>query len=167
MLSIKSPKGFFNIRVAGVIQRDSEILLLNEALVGEYWFLPGGRAEMHESTDETLVRELEEEMNAQARIKKLLWIIENFYTISEKPSHTIGFYYSVEIPKNHPLAIQEEYFTERQEDGVVKKFHFRWCSLDEISHMDIRPPCLKKMLQEMHSHSQLDHFVIRENASLL
>jgi len=165
MLIIDNHKGSFKVRVAGVMQQENRILLLNEPLAGEYWFLPGGRAEMHESTDETLTRELEEEMQVKPRIGTLLWVIENFYTIHQIPNHTIGFYYRVDLPENHPLSYEAEYFSEREEDGVMKKFHFRWCSPYEIESMDIRPPCLKEMLKNINSFSQPYHCVIRERST--
>lgn len=162
MLTIKNHKGSFQVRTAGVMQKANKILLLNEPLVGEYWFLPGGRTEMHESTDQTLFRELEEEMNAKPKIGRLLWVIENFFTLRETPFHTLGFYYAVEIPQSHPLSHQEEYFTERNEESLLKKFHFRWCSLSEIQSMDVRPPCLKELLAETNRSSAVTHFVVRE-----
>jgi 8-oxo-dGTP pyrophosphatase MutT (NUDIX family) len=162
MITIKNQKESFQVRVAGVIQNGDQILLLNEPRVGEYWFLPGGRAEMHESSDITLLRELEEEMNVKARIHKMVWIIENFFTLREVSHHTIGFYYSVEIPNDHPLCSQKEYCTERFEEGVVKKFHFRWCSSSERVRMDIRPPCIKRMLDSLTPSSSLLHCVVRE-----
>lgn len=162
MLVIRNEKGAFKVRVAGVFQKDGKILLLNEPLVGEYWFLPGGRAEMHESTDQTLVREIEEEMDFTPKSSQLLWVMEDFYTFQNVPRHEIHFYYTVELPECHPLYSQAEYFSERPEDGIVKQFHFRWCSLDEISSMDIRPPHLKERFQKI-CPSHVTHFVFRQD----
>ena len=163
MLIIKNHKGSFQVRAAAVMQRDDKILLLNEPLVGEYWFLPGGRAEMHESSGEALTRELDEEMNLKTNVRRLLWVIENFFTLRGASYHTLGFYYTVEVSDHHPLSQQEEYFTERNEDGIQKKFHFRWCSLSEIRSMDIRPPCLKGLLTEATRSTTVTHFIVRED----
>jgi 8-oxo-dGTP pyrophosphatase MutT (NUDIX family) len=126
MLYIKNAKGVFKLRVAAVIRREGKLLLLNEPLAGTYWILPGGRAEMHESTDTALARELEEEMGGTFEIGRLLWVVEDFFTHEHTRSHTIGFYYAVDLPINHPLCSQEEYHTSRDEEGQHKQFHFKW-----------------------------------------
>lgn len=159
MLTITNQKGEFKVRVAAVIRQKGRVLLLNEPLVGSYWFLPGGRAEMHESTDETLFRELKEEMNVTAKIGALLWVVENFYTFSGVAKHVLGFYYSVEIPESHSLSREEEYFAKRAEDGIIKQFHFRWVTIDDIEKKDIRPPFIKKLLQNPVDETRVSHFV--------
>ncbi|MFA6119168.1 MAG: NUDIX domain-containing protein [Parachlamydiales bacterium] len=145
MLVIKNQKGIFQLRTAGIVKKGEKILLLNEPHVS-YWFLPGGRVEMHESTKETLERELLEEMNAKAEIGNLIWIIENFFPFNGAPFHEIGFYYEVKIPSDHPINSRDEFHFQREEDGKIKKFHFKWFSQNELLSMDIRPKCLKNKL---------------------
>ena len=146
MLVVKNHKGFFKIRVAGVMRKENKVLLLNEPLVNNYWVLPGGSAEMHESTKETLERELEEEMQGQPLVGPLAWVTENFFTLNHIAYHTLEFYYSFTLQGTHPIFVQENYYTERPEDGVIKQFHFRWFALDEIALTDVRPACVKKIL---------------------
>ena len=92
MLTIANQKGSFKVRVAGIMRQENNILLLNEPLFAPYWFLPGGRAEMHESTKETLSRELEEEIQGVPLVGDLLWVTENFFVRHEVPYHTLEFY---------------------------------------------------------------------------
>ena len=162
MLTVRNQKGVFNLRVAGVMRKDDKILLLNEPLVGSYWFLPGGRAEMHESTDEALRRELAEEMNGPVVPERLIWVIENFYTMNHVPHHVIGFYYTARLPEDHLLARENELVLKRHEDGVVKTFHFKWHGIDELTDIDLRPPCLKPMLATIPSGENPCHFVSRQ-----
>lgn len=160
MLYIKNIKGVFKLRVAAVLRREGKILLLNEPLAGTYWILPGGRAEMHESTDTALARELEEEMGGTFEIGRLLWVVEDFFTYGDTPTHTIGFYYSVDLPTNHPLCSQDEYRTSRDEEGQHKQFHFRWCSQEEILNMEVYPTCVKALFPTIDNVSHIHHCVI-------
>lgn len=167
MLSIKSHKGSFQVRAAAIIQKEKSVLLLNEPLAGPYWFLPGGRAEMQESTDEALVRELQEEIQETLSLGKLLFVLENFFTLNQVNHHTIGFYYQAFLPMVHPLCSRAEFFTEREEEGVVKTFHFRWHPLSELSAVDLRPPFLQEILPTLMGESALRHCVVRESMGSL
>lgn len=162
MLTIKNHKGVFKVRVAGVMRKENKILLLNEPLVGNYWFLPGGRAEMHETTHETLTRELEEEMRGKPVVGDLLWVTEHFFTLNQIAYHTLEFYYTFTLQGAHPLLTQDTYYAERPEDGVIKQFNFRWFAPDEIASADVRPPCLKKILLDPpHDSPAVRHLIAR------
>ena len=164
MLSIKSAEGIFNLRAAAVIREKGNLLLLNEPLAGPFWILPGGRAEMHESTDMALAREIEEEMRASAKVGRLLWVAETFFPhpMDKIPIHMVCFYYSVELPSDHPLCSQKEYFTARDEDGQHKQFHFRWCSLEEVLSMDVQPSFVKNAFPTIDDTPHVRHYVVRE-----
>ena len=162
MLYIKNAKGVFKLRVAAVIRREGKLLLLNEPLAGTYWILPGGRAEMHESTDTALARELEEEMGGTFEIGRLLWVVEDFFTHEHTRSHTIGFYYAVDLPINHPLCSQEEYHTSRDEEGQHKQFHFKWCSPEEVNAMELHPQCVKGLFPTIDAIPHIHHCVVGE-----
>jgi 8-oxo-dGTP pyrophosphatase MutT (NUDIX family) len=162
MLSIKNTGGFFNLRVAAVIRRERNLLLLNEPLAGPYWLLPGGRAEMHESTDLALAREVEEELGAIPKIGRLLWVIEDFFPGNGIRCHTIGFYYSVDLPPDHSLYSQEAYHTRRVEDGQDKRFYFRWCSPEEVLAMDVHPSVVKNLFPTIDNVPHVHHCVVGE-----
>lgn len=163
MLAIKNRKGSFKVRVAGVMCKENKTLLLNEPLVNNCWFLPGGRVEMHESTKEALTRELEEEIRGKPIVGNLLWITENFFTPDQIPFHTVEFYYAFTLADPHPLLSHDTFHSERSEDGIVKQFDFRWFSPDEIATTPIRPPGLKKILLDPpHNSSFVRHLIIRE-----
>lgn len=165
MLYIDNAKGTFKLRVAAVLRREGKLLLLNEPLVGTYWFLPGGRAEMHESTDTALARELEEELGGTHSIGKLLWVVENFFTYNNRPNHTIGFYYAADLSKDHPLCFQEEYHTSRDEEGQHKQFHFKWCTPEEVNAMKILPHCVKDLFPTIDTVPHIRHCVVGEKFS--
>ncbi len=45
----------------------------------DYWAMPGGRAEIGETSARTIVREMQEELGCEVEVERLLWTVENFY----------------------------------------------------------------------------------------
>ena len=118
---------------------------------------------MHESTQEALTRELEEEISGTPIVGNLLWITENFFTPDQTPYHTVEFYYAFTLAGPHPLLSHDTYHSELFENGIVKQFNFRWFTPDEIASVPIRPPGLKKILFDpLRNSSLVHHLIIRE-----
>lgn len=63
------------IRVAGILVKDDQILLVRHEKNGNsYWLLPGGGIEFGESAEEALVREFQEEVGLKIRVGKLVLV---------------------------------------------------------------------------------------------
>ena len=84
-----------NKRVAGIVVKDGQVLLMHRFKNGEeYWVFPGGGQEDGETLEETVVREIEEETSIQVRPIKLLYKIswdiegENYFYLCEYLSGT-------------------------------------------------------------------------------
>ena len=54
--------------------------LLHRAEWEDFWSLPGGRVEMHETTSEALVREMREELGVEVEVEKVLTVVKHAYT---------------------------------------------------------------------------------------
>ncbi len=61
MIDFEAGGARFSYKAAGVAL-DGERVLLTQLAGGDFWFLPGGRVELHESATEALRRELREEL---------------------------------------------------------------------------------------------------------
>lgn len=72
-----TPKKWGNDRATGIIIREGKILLIHRFKDGnEYWVLPGGTQEENETVEQTLDRELAEELSLKVLSKKLVFSIE-------------------------------------------------------------------------------------------
>ena len=65
-VSYKTENEMFNYRVGGVVLHDSKILLTTEDHL-DFWYLPGGRVRLFESSEKALQREITEEFFECAR----------------------------------------------------------------------------------------------------
>jgi 8-oxo-dGTP pyrophosphatase MutT (NUDIX family) len=143
----------FSLRASAVVIRQGRVLL-HRTVADAYWALPGGHIEPNETSDRTVLRELAEELGVQqARIDRLLWIMENRFIDRGRPFQEIGFIYHVDLEdKNCPVCDGE--FV-----GAQANIRLRWFSLGEVAHIDLRPSYLRQSLAALPSrieHVQLD-----------
>jgi ADP-ribose pyrophosphatase YjhB (NUDIX family) len=67
----------FHFRAAVVITT-SDHVLLHQVEGQDFWCLPGGRVEPGERAEQTVIRQMREEVNADIDVGILLWSVENF-----------------------------------------------------------------------------------------
>jgi 8-oxo-dGTP pyrophosphatase MutT (NUDIX family) len=96
------PKRIFQMRIAGLAFREGHVLV-HRAVHETFWTFPGGRAEMGETSQETLKREMMEELDVEARIDRRLWSVENFFHYEGRSWHELGFYYLMDLPDTFPF----------------------------------------------------------------
>jgi 8-oxo-dGTP pyrophosphatase MutT (NUDIX family) len=86
------PKRIFQMRIAGLAFRDGHVLV-HRAVHEPFWTFPGGRAEVGETSPETLKREMMEELGVEVTVERLLWSVENFFRYEDQDVHEFGLYY--------------------------------------------------------------------------
>lgn len=145
MISINCEEKVFSFRVAGILIHNNKILL-QKAIKPGAWVLPGGRSEINETSEETLIREMKEEIGVDINIKRLVWIIENFNAYGTEGLHELGFYYLGQLCSNCNLHnIQDEF--EGSESSI--KLIFKWFEINDIDKLDIYPLFLKSHLKRL------------------
>ena len=87
-----------NIRSAGVIIHNNKILT-HKNVNKNHHSLPGGRVEIGENSEETVIRELHEELEKNTVITGDIATIENFFEMDNKKYHEIYFVHKVRIRK--------------------------------------------------------------------
>ena len=103
LIRLTSGKRRFNYRIAGLGFRDGHVLV-HRATHESFWTFPGGRAEIGETSEETLQREMVEELGAEVEVGRLLWVVENFFDFEKRHWHELGFYYLMTVPESFPFA---------------------------------------------------------------
>ena len=131
--------------ITGITDGD-RILLTKYARSGyNHYALVAGFCEIGESFEETLRREVAEELALPARIVRPLWLVENFYTMDTKegkdiPFHELGLYFLVELSTDS--LPEGESFSQKDSDGVWHQY--RWFSREDLQGVLLYPSFLKE-----------------------
>jgi ADP-ribose pyrophosphatase YjhB (NUDIX family) len=129
----------FDFRASGIaIQRGHVLLVRIEQY--PFWFLPGGHVEIGELADAAMIREMREETGLDVEIDRLVWVVENFFTLDGKRHQELGFFYLVTPPPEaSQLDVGKEFYgTEENGTPLI----FRWHRLDALANLALFPSFL-------------------------
>jgi ADP-ribose pyrophosphatase YjhB (NUDIX family) len=97
----------FTYRAVAVIV-DQNRVLLHRAAQDAFWSLPGARVDFLELAAEALKRDMQELLEAEVSIDRLLWVVENFITHRGKHHHNLGLYFLANLPPQTIRLYQQE-----------------------------------------------------------
>ena len=112
----------------------------------EYYYRPvGGGIEYGENSQTALLREIQEELNAEIENLQLLGVLENIFIYEGQQGHEIVFVFDAEFVDKSFYELHE---VEGYEQEANVKFKAKWLSLDEIKRNNARlvPEDLAKWL---------------------
>ncbi|KAA6484577.1 NUDIX hydrolase [Agrobacterium rhizogenes] len=137
LIRLNAGQSRFQMRVAGLGFRDGHVLV-HRAEHEPFWTFPGGRAEIGETSEETLQREMVEELGVEVTVGRLLWMVENFFHYEQRDWHELGLYYLMDIPQSFPF--RPEGIVHRIEDGD-NHLEFKWvrATKEALVALDIPP----------------------------
>ena len=158
-ITFNDGNALFRFRVAAVCLDRGRVLLQTGDEI-DYWFLPGGRGQLLEPSEEALRREMREELGAEVRVERLLWVAENFFRLGAENYHEICFYYLVKFSDGATILKSDGIPT--FEEGF--EFSNRWHDLAGLDGLKLVPPFLKKALRALPDHPV--HIVDWEEDSL-
>lgn len=136
----------FNYRVGAIILHDNHILAMKDER-DAYYYLPGGRVKLHESSQEAVLREMKEELQIEATIVRPLWYCENFFTedLTGELFHEIGVYYLIDATNTNLLTRGSEFVG--HEEG--HKQCFEWLPIDNLKDTYLYPLFIKDKIQHL------------------
>lgn len=148
----------FNFRIVGVAMHEGSVFL-HQGEGEDFWTFPGGRAELGETAEETLRREMREELGAEIEVGRLLWLVENFFTYDNFDYHEIALYFLMRLPLDSPYLAQSSPFYGAE--GMMK-LTFQWFpqSLETLKNLPLLPDFLPAALQDLPTSVQ--HIVHRQ-----
>jgi 8-oxo-dGTP pyrophosphatase MutT (NUDIX family) len=147
----------FDFRVAAIaIHRDHVLLLRVEQY--DFWFLPGGHVEMGELADAALLREMREETGLDVGIDRIVWVVENFFTLDGKPHHELGFFYLVTLPAEAAQLDLTKEFYGKEENGTP--LIFQWHRVEALTNLKIFPSFLNTGLTAL--PTSITHIIQKE-----
>jgi ADP-ribose pyrophosphatase YjhB (NUDIX family) len=101
----------------------------------DYYYRPiGGTVEFGERTEETIHREIREELNTEIQNLRLYTVVENIFQCDGIAGHEIMFIYRTDFTETH--YYQDKAFSITESDGEV--FEASWESIQDILDGKIR-----------------------------
>jgi 8-oxo-dGTP pyrophosphatase MutT (NUDIX family) len=148
MIDFNQDNKRFTYRAAAVILHNNHVLLtLSDNM--EYWYLPGGRVELGETSLDALKREMREELDEEVQIERLLWIAESFVHIEGRAVHGIGLHFLVTLAPTSPIYQQHGPFRSPHE---YEDLTFQWHAIAGLEAITLYPPFLVASLQTLPEH---------------
>lgn len=132
-----------NIRAACVIIHDNKILLHKNAN-SDHYALIGGRVEIGEDSESTIIREVKEEIGKNIKTTGYIATIENFFEMKEKEYHEILFIHRAEFVDNEDQRIITTLKNMEGKDNL----QYEWIDLNQIDKVNLLPANLKNILKE-------------------
>lgn len=142
------------LRAAGVLIKGNKILMQRDKDGNEY-ALPGGHVRIGETSEDGLVREINEETGARAECVRLLWSEECFWEWNGKQAHTVAFYYLVKLCGESDIPENGEFVSQKDNCSVL----FGWLPIEELQNVTVYPEFLKEEIYRL--DDPVKHFVSR------
>lgn len=136
----------FNYRVVGVAIRGDSVLL-HRADHEPFWTLPGGRAEHGETAEETITREMLEELGTSVDVVRLLWVVENFFDYEGLSYHELALYFLIRLPPGSaPLAADA---FDSVDAGIPLRFMWFAIEAKQLARLPLLPAFLPEGLADL------------------
>lgn len=147
MIRFEQGNDRFNYRVAGIAVHENSFLL-HRGEGEQFWTFPGGRAEFGETAEQTLKREMMEELGIDVEVVRLLWFVESFFTYAEMQYHEIGLYFLMRLPASYKYLLEPGPFQGQEE---AAKLTFQWFPQqpDVLSSLPLLPSFLQTAVQQL------------------
>ena len=155
LLQFKDGINVFRYRGVAVAIENNHVLLHKQEK-HDYWSLPGGRCEFHETSRETVVREIEEELHEKVEAPRLFWFCENFYATPNHKYHEIALYYEIKFNSNSQIMDFSKTYQGKEIDA---RLIFKWFPIDQLHKINVKPEFLVKSLQNIPDH--VEHIITR------
>jgi len=126
------PYSRFELTARGIIIHRNKVLLFRVKKSPWYYF-PGGHIEFMESTDQTLAREIKEELGVGIRSSRYIGTIENFFFEHRYWHHVLENAFFVTLASTSGRALEQHEECE-------------WVPLDRFKSMDVRPRALRDQI---------------------
>ena len=148
-LTFRMDGGTFNYRVGAIIIHKGKILLMHND-EEPYYYTVGGRVHFNETTEETVVREVKEEIGVDLEIDRFLFFQEQFFDgkVTGTHIHELGVYY---LMKDSPAL---DHLECRSVTARGAAEELLWVPVEETGEYYIVPESIAARLRSLPSHPE-------------
>lgn len=145
-ITFKTDEGRFNYRVCAVIINENRLLAMHDER-SPYFYLPGGRVNLHETAENAVLREIKEELEIDAEIVRPLWFNQSFFIeeVNHEHYHELCLYFLVDISKTNLLDKGEKF-------SIVEGKHdhtFEWLAFNNLKSEYLYPLFIKDKIYDL------------------
>jgi 8-oxo-dGTP pyrophosphatase MutT (NUDIX family) len=143
----------FNYRSVAVLLNGTKVLI-HKSPKDNFWALSGGRVEFNEPANQTVKREMQEELGIDVCVERLLWIVESFFDYNDKSYHELGCYFLVSAP------IPANFYTEIKTFAGIepdKDLIFKWHEIAALTDIELHPKFLQNSLPDL---TQVPEYIV-------
>lgn len=144
----------FNFRVGLLVKMKKQVLVeCNQDY--DFVVLPGGRVKTLESSEDALIREINEEMKIDLTNYNLEFIgaDENFFELDNIKYHELYFIYKIEIDENN----------EDFKDGMInydsKVNYYKWVDILDLKEVNLLPKSLINIINSNGIHHSIQKYL--------
>lgn len=132
-----------NIRAAVVIIHNGKVLVHRNTESNHYALLGGG-VKIGENSENTVKREIKEEIGKEIEIIGYVSTVENFFEMKGKKYHEIEFIHKAEFINEEDKKIEYTLKNIEGEDWI----QYEWLELDKIDLYPLMPKVIRDVLKE-------------------
>lgn len=148
-ITFKTNEGIFNYRVCAIILHNNQLLAMKDEH-SPYYYLPGGRVQLHETAENAILRELKEELGIDATISRPLWFNQSFFTedVTHQKYHELCLYYLIDFENTHLLSKGKSFIIQENH----KTHQFEWLPIDTLDKQYLYPLFIKQHIHHLPTH---------------
>ena len=145
-ISFKTDKGRFNYRVCAVIINENKLLAMRDENL-PYYYLPGGRVTLHETAENAIIRELQEELDIEAKIIRPLWLNQGFFNedITKEQFHELCIYFLVDVSHTDLLERGSSF----KGNELNHDHYFEWLPFEQLDDKYLYPVFIKASVYDL------------------
>lgn len=132
-----------NVRAGVIIIHNGKVLTHKNSKTGKYALL-GGRVQIGEDSEQTIKREVQEELGKEIELTGYVATIENFFETNDSKYHEIMFIHKAEFVDEEDKKIE---YTLKNIEGK-KYLEYEWLDINRIEQYPLFPEVVKQILKE-------------------
>lgn len=145
-INIKIQDVLLNVRAVAVIVRNGKVLF-QKRKQDKFWALPGGKIRVGEKSEDTIKRELQEELELNNfNVDRCNSISEYFFTFDNTLIHQYIFSYVVSVDNNEWIINEQNEFEGKEKN---ENLVFKWFDINLLADAPIKPDFLKEQIDRL------------------
>ena len=145
-ITFKTEEGYFNYRVCAIMINNNKLLAMHDDR-SPYYYLPGGRVNLHETAERAVLREIKEELEIDAGIIRPLWFNQSFFVedVNKERYHELCLYFLMDITKTKLLE-KGDRFTLLE---GKRKHIYEWLPFEKLESEYLYPLFIKDKIFDL------------------